>query len=98
MRLEQKGMWENIESFKNGDLSALALIYHNMLGYGELLRNHISKENNVLFRMADNALSQNDQQTLIEKFQEVENSGLPNNQKKDFIARIEKLNQAYNPS
>ena len=93
-----KEMTENIDLFKNGDLSALALVYQNMLGYGELLRNHIAKENNVLFRMANNALSQNDQQTLIEKFQEVENSGLPNNQKKDFIARIEKLNQAYNPS
>jgi len=93
-----KDMSENIQLFQDGDLSALALVYRNMLGYGELLRNHISKENNVLFRMADNALSENDQQTLIEKFQKIESSDLPNNQKKDFIARIEKLNQAYNPS
>ena len=93
-----KEMTENIDLFKEGDLSALALVYQNMLGYGELLRNHISKENNVLFRMADNALSENDQQTLIGKFLKIESSGLPNNQKKDFIERIEMLNQAYNPS
>jgi hemerythrin-like domain-containing protein len=93
-----KEMWENIESFKNGDLSALNLIYHNMLGYGELLRNHISKENNVLFRMADQALLQNDQEFLYKQFEEIENRGIPNHQKKDFIARIKKLTQLYNPS
>jgi hemerythrin-like domain-containing protein len=93
-----KGMSENIELFKEGDLSALALIYHNMLGYGELLRNHISKENNVLFRMADQALPQNDQEFLYNQFEEIENRGIPNHQKKDFIARIEKLTQLYHPS
>ncbi len=93
-----KGMSENIELFKDGDLSALALIYSNMLGYGELLRNHISKENNVLFRMADQALPKNDQEFLYKQFEEIENRGIPNHQKKDFIARIEKLNEIYNPS
>ncbi len=91
-----KGMTENIALFKNGDLSALALIYHNMLGYGDLLRNHISKENNILFRMADQALPKEDQVSLYKQFEEIENNGLPNHQKKDFIARIEKLNQSYN--
>jgi hemerythrin-like domain-containing protein len=93
-----KEMSENINLFKNGDLSALALIYQNMLGYGELLQNHIAKENNVLFRMADNALSENDQQDLFLHFQKIESRSLSNNRKNDFIARIEKLNQVYNPS
>lgn len=91
-----KEMTENTDLFKNGDLSALALVYQNMLGYGELLRNHIAKENNVLFRMADQALSTVDQDSLLIEFVKIENS--QNNQKKDFIARIEKLNQVYNPS
>jgi len=93
-----KGMTENIDLFKNNDLSALALVYQNMLGYGELLRNHIAKENNVLFRMADQALSAGDQESLLIQFVKIENQNLLNNQKKDFIARIEKLNQVYNPS
>ncbi|HEY3388323.1 MAG TPA: hemerythrin domain-containing protein [Prolixibacteraceae bacterium] len=93
-----KAMSENIELFKSGDLSALAFVYRNMLGYGELLRNHIAKENNVLFRMADNALSKDDQENLYKEFEEIEIKGLPNHQKKDFIARIEKLNHVYNPS
>ena len=57
-----KEMLVNIELFKDGDLSAIAMVYQNMLGYGELLRNHIAKENNVLFKMADNALSASDQE------------------------------------
>ena len=43
-----------------------------MAGYAELLQNHISKENNILFRMADNALSEKDQQDLLKQFEEAE--------------------------
>lgn len=93
-----KEITENIRLLKEGDLSSLNLIYNNMLGYGDLLRNHISKENNVLFRMADNALSDDDQQSLLKQFEKIETQGLPDHQKKNFIARIEKLVQAYNPS
>ncbi|MCX6237363.1 MAG: hemerythrin domain-containing protein [Bacteroidia bacterium] len=91
-----KGMSENIKLLKAGDLSAITVIYYNIQGYGELLRNHIAKENNVLFRMADNALSESDQEALFMQFKKVENQDLPNNQKSDFIARIEKLAQVYN--
>ena len=93
-----KGISENIRLLKEGDLSALNMIYRNMLGYCELLRNHIAKENNVLFRMADNALSEEDQQTLLTQFGQVENQGSANHQKNDFIARIEKLTQIYHPN
>ncbi len=93
-----KGISENIQLVKDGDLSSLNLVYSNMLGYGELLRNHIAKENNVLFRMADHALSAEDQQSLLQQFTEVENQGSSDQQKTDFIARIEKLAQTYNPS
>lgn len=85
-----KEMAENIALFKKGDLSALAMIYHSMLGYGELLRNHIAKENNVLFRMADQALPNEEQESLYKQFQ-----GIEGYQKNDFIARIKKLNQTY---
>lgn len=93
-----KGMTENIQLFKEGDLSALTMVYHNMLGYGDLLRNHISKENNVLFKMADNALSDEDQLSLFNQFTTIESQGLPNNRKTDYIDRIDKLALAYNSS
>ena len=62
-----KGMADNITLFKSGNKAALSEIFRNMNGYSEFLRNHISKENNILFRMADNALSESDQNNLLEQ-------------------------------
>jgi hemerythrin-like domain-containing protein len=90
-----KGISEHIRLMKDGDLSSLSMVYSNMLGYSELLRNHIARENNVLFRMADNALSDSDQQSLYRQFEVIENQSKPYN-KSDFIARIELLEQVYN--
>lgn len=63
-----KGMAESIESYKAGNGESLARIFLNMRGYSELLRSHIAKENNVLFRMADRVLSDSDQKDLTERF------------------------------
>ena len=87
------GMAENIRLLREGDLSALNMIYANMRGYGELLQNHIYKENNMLFRMADQALSDSDQQSLFEKFKILENQEIPNQKKSDFVVRIVRLEQ-----
>ena len=91
-----KGMAENISLLKNGDFSAKKAIYENMLGYRELLTNHIAKENNILFRMADNALSTADHQSLLKQFSEIESQKIAtNNANGDYLARIEKLAQKY---
>ncbi len=91
-----KGISENIQLLKEGDLSALNLVYANIHGYGELLQNHIYKENNMLFRMADNAFSVSDQQALLLKFENLENKSTSNQNKSQFVTRISKLEQAYN--
>jgi hemerythrin-like domain-containing protein len=90
-----KGMTEGISEYKKGNEAALAKIYENMQGYIILLRNHIAKENNVLFRMADNALSESDQDVLLEEFLKVENEGVCGGVLKDCITAIEKLESAY---
>jgi hemerythrin-like domain-containing protein len=41
-------------------------------GYSELLRNHIAKENEVLFVMAERMLSPTDQEKLADEFEKVE--------------------------
>ena len=43
-----------------------------MQGYADLLKAHIGKENNVLFRMADKALSSDEQLELLNKFGSIE--------------------------
>ena len=86
-----KGMSENISLFRNGDSNALQFIYSNMQGYADLLKNHIAKENNVLFRMADNAFSISEQESLLHDFIKVENKQENGYSKDDYIALIDRL-------
>lgn len=90
-----KGISDNIILFKSGFKAALNGVFLNMNGYIELLRAHISKENNVLFRMADSVLSETDNQTLLEKFAEAEKSQVPSYNSKGYPEQIKELASQY---
>ena len=90
-----KGMLEKISLYESGNEGALQLVYQNMFGYAELLQNHIDKENNVLFRMADDALSPGDQEMLLNKFDDIESGAGSGEKIEDFVAEIEKLEKIY---
>jgi hemerythrin-like domain-containing protein len=90
-----KGMDREIENYKNGNTAALVKINEHIQGYIVLLRNHISKENNLLFRMADNAFSEKEHQDLLEKFAEIESNDFPQGVLNDYIAAIDKLESEY---
>jgi hemerythrin-like domain-containing protein len=81
-------MAENIALYKKGESGALKLIYSNMLGYAGLLKNHINKENNVLFRMADKAFTLDEQETMLLDFEKVENQQENGHGKDDYVAMI----------
>ena len=90
-----KGMAEKISLYKQGETSALEAIYSNMLGYADLLKNHIGKENKVLFRMADQAFTSAEQESLLLDFTKVE-FGLSNGLKtSDYLNIIEELELFY---
>lgn len=46
-------------------------VVKNARGYGELLREHIFKEDNILYPMADTALSEETQKSIAEKFAQI---------------------------
>ncbi len=94
-RMYVKGMDENILRFKLGDQAALKTIYSNMLGYTDLLKNHIGKENNVLFRMADKAFTPAEQESLMLDFTKIENSQQSGLSKEDYSAMIDHLAGIY---
>jgi hemerythrin-like domain-containing protein len=90
-----KAIADNTALYKEGESNTLNAIYSNMLGYADLLKNHIGKENNVLFRMADNAFSPAEQESLLLDFTKLE-INMENKQSKDmYIAMIEKLAGIY---
>jgi len=90
-----RGMMEEIANFKNGDVSALTELYEYMQGYIDLLRAHIDKENNVLFRMADRALSTEEQQALLSEFAALETLDGRSGRLEHFITDIEGLEAIY---
>ena len=90
-----KGMVENLELFKKGSQAAVSLLYQNMSGYAELLNNHITKENNILFRMADNVLSDAEQENLLREFESIEQNRTEGTTVTDYINRINALALTY---
>jgi hemerythrin-like domain-containing protein len=67
-----RGMVENLEAASTGDFGALERFSDHANGYITLLRQHIDKEDNILFQLADRALNENEQQRLLADFQKVE--------------------------
>ena len=55
-----------------GDAAALAAVADNLLGYVSLLRAHIHKEDHILYPMANQAFTEDDQAGLAAAFERVE--------------------------
>ncbi len=60
-----------------------------MEGYASLLQNHIGKENNILFRIADQVFSAEEQKELLVQFAGVEATADP---EFNAEASVEKIN------
>lgn len=86
---------ENIVRYKAGDVDAVLGVYINMQKYIALLRNHIHKEDNILFRMADRVLQENDHQNLLKQFDRVENSNFCGGVIQDYVEAIDQLEENY---
>jgi len=78
-----------------GDASALEQVFQNMTGYVNLLRNHIAKENNILFRMADKVLSTEDHAGLLKEYAAVIPATLNGGGLADYLSDIDRLDHKY---
>ena len=63
--------------------------------YVALMRNHIEKENNILFMMGDRAMPESVQNDLLIRFKEHEGKVIDNEKLEEFYALIERLSQKY---
>ena len=64
-----------VEGAARGNAAALRTFASNAHGYTELLREHIQKEDKVLYPMADQSFDENDQAELLAAFEEADNEG-----------------------
>ncbi|HEX7594656.1 MAG TPA: hemerythrin domain-containing protein [Anaerolineae bacterium] len=67
-----RGMKDAADKFAAGDMTAKPALVSNALAYVKLLREHIDKENGVLFPMADGALNDREQGELYDAFERIE--------------------------
>ena len=80
-----KGMEDGI----NGDNKEKVI--ENARGYAYLLQDHISKEDGILYPMADEVLDQSIQDSMLAKFKEVETNKFDSNTKEKYLSLAEEF-------
>lgn len=83
------------DRYKNGDSSALPEIKVNMLYYVQLLTDHIEKENNVLFMMADRFLSEQEQDEIADAFEKIEIEKIGAGKHEEYHKLLDELQTIY---
>ncbi|MDP3880421.1 MAG: hemerythrin domain-containing protein [Dehalococcoidales bacterium] len=86
-----RGLDEAAQRLAAGDKGAMREAMDNALDYAGLLRQHIEKEDNILYRMADQALTAADQQQLLERFEEVERERLGEGKHEEYLTLVADL-------
>ena len=71
-RLFTRNLESAAQKLQKGDRSAKHDIAVNALGYADLLSSHIYKENNILYPMANQSFTREDQEYLKKEFERVE--------------------------
>lgn len=90
-----KSLSDAFEDYKSGDKNAADKIIRNSLFYVELLRNHIEKENNILFMMADRVLDEHKQSDLFEAFEKMETEKIGVGKHNEYHHLLEELKKVY---
>jgi hemerythrin-like domain-containing protein len=85
------GMREAALKLQAGDGSAREKIVHNALGYAGLLRQHILKEDTVLFPMAGEVIPLSEQAQVTEDFERVEHEETGEGVHEKYLALAEAL-------
>ncbi|MDH5287250.1 MAG: hemerythrin domain-containing protein [Betaproteobacteria bacterium] len=66
------GLEKAAKRLEAGEANAAAAVADHARAYGELLSQHIYKEDNILFPMADQAVVPQEQDTVLEEFARIE--------------------------
>lgn len=86
---------EAVSGLSTGDPSAPAVIAETGNQYIALLKDHIAKENNMLFKMADDRLDSSQDERLVASFEKLERDRIGLGKHEEFHALLEKLQDVY---
>ena len=94
-RHQVRGMATAIDALVAGDSMAQEQFVEHARSFIPLLREHIQKEDQCLFQMADKALSQDDQQQLLNSFDHVEHDDLGPGTHQKYLHVAKQLAERY---
>lgn len=83
------------EEFKEGNKLAINRIISISMNYVQLLRNHIDKENNILFMMADNVLNEEEQSKIFDAFEKLEVEKIGIGKHEEYHHLLKELKSIY---
>lgn len=90
-----RGMVSGLELYKNGGAEAKNVLIENARGYAELLEEHISKEDNILYPMAEMHLSQEENDELLKGFERVEEEEMGQGKHEAYHQILHELEKVY---
>ena len=85
------GMRRAALQLQGGDASAASAVTENALGYAQLLRQHIQKEETILFAMADQFVPPSQQDQVLDGFEHVEHEETGAGVHEKYLALAERL-------
>jgi len=90
-----KDIGEALAKYKSGDHRASARIIESSRNYIELLTQHIDKEDNILYPMADKHLSTEKQRKLAQEFETVNREKFGIDMQEEFYELLNNLKEVY---
>jgi hemerythrin-like domain-containing protein len=90
-----KAMGEGIAQYAKGESKGASKIAENARNYMALLSQHIDKENNILYPMADKRISEAGQKELEEGFEKVEREIVGPGRHEEFHRLLHSLKEEY---
>ena len=93
-----RGMRQAAEAWQAGDAAAKAEVVRNALGYAALLRQHIQKEDQILFPMAGRVIPLDEQDAVVEDFETVEHEETGEGVHEKYLALAEGLEKEMTES
>jgi hemerythrin-like domain-containing protein len=90
-----QAMHDGAENWENHDAALAQSIANAMLNYSTLMQNHILKEENVLFVLADQRLSAPKQEEILAKFEQIEEEVVGHGIHEKFHELLNQLKAKY---
>lgn len=91
-----RALAEAVEKYERGDKTVKQAIIENAMGYAMLLSQHIPKEDEILYPMADKVLGLTEQKELLEKFEKIEKERIGEGKHQEYIHLIMDLERELN--